>query len=104
MVVPGSSPPRCSSRVRSGVNVRVAGIKAGRVTGIKADRQDGKVVVSMVVNKGVHLGPDTRAEVALETLLGTKFVRLSFKVDGQNQDSARISDPFRTSFLAASID
>ena len=34
----------------------------------------------------------------------TKFVRLSFKVDGQNQDSARISDPFRTSFLAASID
>ena len=34
----------------------------------------------------------------------TKFVRLSFKVDGQRQESARISDPFRTSFLAASID
>jgi hypothetical protein len=31
----------------------------------------------------------------------TKFVRLSFKVDGQHQDSARVSDPFRTSFLAA---
>ena len=34
----------------------------------------------------------------------TKFVRLSFKVDGQRQESARVSDPFRTSFLAASID
>jgi hypothetical protein len=33
----------------------------------------------------------------------TKFIRLSFKVDGQ-QTSARISDPFRTSFLAAKID
>src|SRR5207249_1151543 len=33
----------------------------------------------------------------------TKFVRLSFKVDGQRQDSAQISDPFRTSVLAAEI-
>jgi hypothetical protein len=33
----------------------------------------------------------------------TKFVRLSFKVDGQRQDSARISDPFRTSVLTAAI-
>jgi phospholipid/cholesterol/gamma-HCH transport system substrate-binding protein len=63
--------------ITSGANVRVAGIKAGRVTGIKADRERGKVVISMVVNKGVHLGPDTHAEVALETLLGTRFLRLS---------------------------
>jgi len=34
----------------------------------------------------------------------TKFVRLSFKVDGNTQESARIADPFRTSFLAAEID
>src|SRR6266699_2967956 len=33
----------------------------------------------------------------------TKFVRLSFKVDGQRQDSAQISHPFRTSVLAAEI-
>ena len=66
-----------ASGVRSGADVRVAGIKAGRVTGIKADRQQGKVVISFVVRKGIHLGPDTHADVALETLLGTKFVRLS---------------------------
>ena len=63
--------------MRSGAFVRVAGIKAGRVTGVEADRQQGKVIIKFVVNKGVHLGPDTRAEVALETLLGTKFLRLS---------------------------
>lgn len=63
--------------ITSGADVRVAGIKAGRVTGIKADRNRGKVVISMVVNQGVHLGPETHAEVALETLLGTRFVRLS---------------------------
>src|SRR2546430_7763722 len=33
----------------------------------------------------------------------TKFVRLSFKVDGQHQDSARISDPFGSSVLATAI-
>ena len=63
--------------ITSGADVRVAGIKAGRVTGIKADREHGKVVVSMVVNRGIHLGPETHAEVALETLLGTRYVRLS---------------------------
>jgi hypothetical protein len=34
----------------------------------------------------------------------TKFVRLLFKVEGRTEDSARIADPFRTSFLAAGID
>jgi hypothetical protein len=33
----------------------------------------------------------------------TKFVRLSFKVDGQRQDSAKISHPFQTSVLMAVI-
>jgi hypothetical protein len=33
----------------------------------------------------------------------TKFVRLSFKVDAQRQDSAQISHPFRTSVLTAAI-
>ena len=34
----------------------------------------------MVINDGVELGPNTRAEVALATLLGAKYVRLSGKV------------------------
>jgi phospholipid/cholesterol/gamma-HCH transport system substrate-binding protein len=63
--------------IRGGDDVKVAGVRAGRVVKVKADRRQGRVVVDLVVNKGVHLGPDTKAEVALETLLGTKYVRLS---------------------------
>ena len=63
--------------IRGGDEVKVAGVKAGRVTKIKADRGRGAVIVQMKVNRGVDLGPETRAEIALETLLGTKFVRLS---------------------------
>ena len=63
--------------VRGGDDVRVAGVKAGRVKHIAVDRQHGTVVVSLAVNQGVHLGPQTRAEVALSTLLGAKYVRLS---------------------------
>jgi hypothetical protein len=33
----------------------------------------------------------------------TKFVRLSFKVDGQENKVARISDPFRGSILVENI-
>jgi phospholipid/cholesterol/gamma-HCH transport system substrate-binding protein len=65
--------------IRGGDDVKVAGVKAGRVVKVRADRRQGRVVVDLVVNKGVHLGNDTKAEVALETLLGTKFVRLSTK-------------------------
>src|SRR5207248_8602674 len=33
----------------------------------------------------------------------TKFVRLSFKVDEQRQDSAQVPSPFQTSVLSAAI-
>ena len=62
--------------LREGDAVRVAGVKVGRVTGIKADHQNGLVVVDLVVNKGTHLGTDTQADIALETLLGAKYIRL----------------------------
>lgn len=63
--------------IRVGDDVRVAGVRAGRVTGVQANPSAGNVIVDMVVDDGVELGPETSAEVALETLLGTKFVRLS---------------------------
>ena len=68
--------------IRNGDDVRVAGVKVGRVTGVRADRQHGRVVVDFVVNDGVDLGPETSAEVALATLLGTKFLRLEGTVEG----------------------
>jgi phospholipid/cholesterol/gamma-HCH transport system substrate-binding protein len=63
--------------ISTGDSVRVAGIKSGRVTKIRADRRRGLVIVEWVVNSGVKLGPRTNAEIALETLLGRKFIRLT---------------------------
>lgn len=61
--------------------VRVAGVRVGRVTGVKADRNAGNVIVSMVVNDNVRLSArNTTAEIALATLLGAKYVRLSGRV------------------------
>ena len=66
--------------LRSGDEVKLAGVKVGRVTGIEPDRRHGNVIVTWVVNDGVDLGPHTTAEIALETLLGAKYIRLGGKV------------------------
>lgn len=65
-----------ASGVRVGDDVRVAGVKVGRVTAVEPDRQAGTVVVRLAVDRGIALGPQTSAEVALDTLLGTKSVHL----------------------------
>ncbi|MGH9186924.1 MAG: MlaD family protein [Acidimicrobiales bacterium] len=57
-------------------DVKLAGVKVGRVTDIDVDRQNGHVVVTWVVNNGTELGKGTTAEIALVSLLGAKFLRL----------------------------
>ena len=70
-----------ASGINSSAVVRVAGVRVGRVTGVHADRDAGNVTVSMVVNDGVRLSArNTHAEIALATLLGSKYVRLSGRV------------------------
>lgn len=66
-----------SAGITSGDDIRVAGVKAGRVTSVEADRDEGNVKLELAVNSDIDLGPNTEAEVTLETLLGTKYVRLS---------------------------
>jgi len=69
-----------ASGIQGGDDVRVAGVKVGRVTKVRADRRAGNVVVDFEVRDGVELGQETTAEVALQTLLGTKFLRLDGEV------------------------
>ena len=57
-----------------GDKVRVAGVAAGSVGSI---RQAGsKVEVTLKINNGIQLSRDTKAQVIVETLLGSKYVRL----------------------------
>ncbi len=68
--------------LRGGDDVKLAGVKVGRVTSIEADREAGLVTVKWVVNRGVDIREDAGADIALETLLGSKFVRITEPMDG----------------------
>lgn len=65
-----------ASGIKRGDDVKMAGIKVGRVTGIRPDRAKGDVVVQFEVEDGVKVADNATAEIALETLLGTKYLRL----------------------------
>ncbi len=68
--------------LRSGDDVKVAGVKVGRVTGIHADEERGLVNVEWVINTGVDIGSEAGADIALETLLGSKFIRITNPAEG----------------------
>jgi phospholipid/cholesterol/gamma-HCH transport system substrate-binding protein len=63
--------------LKSGDDVKVAGVKVGRVSGVHADPEEGLVRVTWVVNHGVEIGEDANADIALETLLGSKYIRIT---------------------------
>lgn len=60
--------------ITPGDTVRVAGVDAGLVD--RVDQRDGQVEVVMSIDDGVELPGDTRATIQVETVLGTKYVRL----------------------------
>lgn len=61
--------------------VRVAGIKVGRVTGVDLARD--RVIVFMDIDSGVDIPHDSKAEISLKTILGTKFVTIDARGDGE---------------------
>lgn len=60
--------------LRAGDDVRVAGVRSGRVGGLR--EVDGQVEVDLEIDEGIELPADTRAEIVVESLLGSKHVRL----------------------------
>ncbi|MEV4566676.1 MlaD family protein [Nonomuraea sp. NPDC049419] len=66
-----------SGGVRTGNDVRVAGVRVGEVTEVRADYAQGHVIVTWRVDDGVRLGRGTRADIALSNLLGGRYVKLS---------------------------
>jgi phospholipid/cholesterol/gamma-HCH transport system substrate-binding protein len=69
--------------LRGGDEVKLAGVKVGRVTKIDADRERGLVKVEWVVNTGVDIMDGAGADIALETLLGSKFIRITNSTKGE---------------------
>lgn len=66
-----------SSGMRSGQDVRVAGVRVGEVTEVRADYAQGNVVITWRVDSDVRLGRDTRADIALSNLLGGRYIKLT---------------------------
>jgi phospholipid/cholesterol/gamma-HCH transport system substrate-binding protein len=60
--------------VRSGNEVRVAGVKVGQVTGVELVAEAARI--KMEIGSDISLPSETRVEVKLKTLLGQKFVDL----------------------------
>lgn len=69
--------------LRTGDDVRLAGVKVGRVTGVDVDREDGTILVTMAIDTGTEIRDDATAEIALATLLGSKYVRIDDAMDGE---------------------
>lgn len=66
-----------TGNLRSGDEVRVAGVRVGEVTAVEPDFGRGRVVITWKVDGGVDLGPDTRAEIRTANILGGRYLRLT---------------------------
>lgn len=71
--------------LRVGEEVQVAGVEAGEVTDIVL--QDNDVKVLFTLDDHYRLGADTRAEVKVATLLGTHFLLVVPKGEGELEDA-----------------
>jgi phospholipid/cholesterol/gamma-HCH transport system substrate-binding protein len=71
--------------LKSGDDVRLAGVKVGRVTGVSADRETGTIVVSMAIDSGIELRDQATAEISLATLLGARYVKLDDAMEGERE-------------------
>lgn len=68
--------------------VRVAGVKVGKVTGVEL-LQD-RVLVTMEIEEDVDVPRGSQAEIALRTLLGTKFVTINARAEGEPLDDGGV--------------
>ncbi|GAA2118815.1 MlaD family protein [Actinomadura napierensis] len=63
--------------LQKGSEVQLAGVKVGKVTGIRPDFHHGHVIVTWKVDSGIRLGTRMHADIRLSNLLGGQYVRLS---------------------------
>ena len=70
--------------IRVGESVQVAGVDSGKVTGIAID--GASVLVSFNLDRGIHLGSDSTAEVKVATLLGTHMLAIDPRGSGDLRD------------------
>lgn len=76
--------------------VQVSGLRAGQVTGISLDGQ--QVLVTFKVDKSIRLGDRTEAAIKTKSLLGTKYLEVTPRGDGQLEQTIpldRTTSPYQ---------
>jgi phospholipid/cholesterol/gamma-HCH transport system substrate-binding protein len=68
--------------------VRVAGVRVGKVDSVELD--GGEVKVAFKVDGNIDFGPETRAAIKVKTLLGAMFLALEPAGSGQMEEGATI--------------
>jgi phospholipid/cholesterol/gamma-HCH transport system substrate-binding protein len=74
--------------IKDGDDVRIAGVKVGKVTGV--DVEDQHVRVDFKVTEDVGFGPLTSASIRMKTILGQKYVALAPAGAGQLEAGSQI--------------
>jgi len=107
--------------LKAGDDVRIAGVKVGKVTAV--DLEGDHVRVDFRVGRSTHLGSETAASVRIKTILGQKFLMLepagkgeldseipvtrtvpAYDVVEAFSDLARTSEDIDTARLATALD
>ena len=63
--------------LKNGAYVEMAGVRIGRVSGIRLDPKDHAALVGLTLDKDVHLTDDAIASIKTSGLIGDKFVKIS---------------------------
>jgi len=74
--------------IRPDDDVRIAGVKVGKVTGV--DLEDGHVRVDFTITEDAAFGRRTGASIRMKTILGEKYVALDPEGDGQLDADSQI--------------
>jgi phospholipid/cholesterol/gamma-HCH transport system substrate-binding protein len=74
--------------LKTGNEVRIAGVSVGKVQGIALD--GAKVRVTFKIDKGLDFGTETGADIRVRTLLGAEFLALTPKGPGQLPEGSTI--------------
>jgi phospholipid/cholesterol/gamma-HCH transport system substrate-binding protein len=74
--------------IRPDDDVRIAGVKVGKVTGV--DLEGDHVRVDFTITQDASFGPQTGASIRMKTILGEKYVALDPKGAGQLDADAQI--------------
>jgi phospholipid/cholesterol/gamma-HCH transport system substrate-binding protein len=83
-----------SANLKSGDDVRIAGVNVGKVQSVALDADKGLVKVGFTVKNG-WVGDQSTVEIKLKTLLGTKYINID-SVGQKKQDPGQIIPVSRT--------